>query len=106
MRTTLLLENATAFIISANGEKMLYKQGDQWRIAGSGEPVPVDLVHLGYVPELVEARSQRAAPPAELMATCARPLLKEILPAVDITRLADEARKKHVACEFRQFVRG
>ena len=32
------VDNVTAWLISANGEKMLYKQGEQWRIAPTGEP--------------------------------------------------------------------
>jgi tricorn protease len=32
------VDNVTTWLISANGEKMLYKQGEQWRIAPTGEP--------------------------------------------------------------------
>jgi len=37
-----MAENATAFVLSANGEKMLLKQGDQWRIAATAEAVKPD----------------------------------------------------------------
>ncbi|HLY17045.1 MAG TPA: PDZ domain-containing protein [Bryobacteraceae bacterium] len=41
-----ILDGATAYIISANGEKMLYKQGDDWRIASAGEPPKPDVAPL------------------------------------------------------------
>jgi tricorn protease len=41
-KTDKIVENVTAFVISANGETMLYKQGDQWRIAPAGEPPKPD----------------------------------------------------------------
>jgi tricorn protease len=37
-KTDKLLEGITAFALSANGEKMLYKQGDQWFIAKAEKP--------------------------------------------------------------------
>jgi tricorn protease len=33
-----LLEGVTAFVVSANGEKMLYRHGEQWKIAATAEP--------------------------------------------------------------------
>lgn len=37
-----VIDNVTAFVISANGEKMLIKQGGQWRIVPTGEPPKPD----------------------------------------------------------------
>jgi len=37
-KTDKAVDNVTAWVLSANGEKMLYKQGEQWRIAPTGEP--------------------------------------------------------------------
>ena len=45
-KTDKLADNISAFVISANGEKMLYKQGDQWRIASTGEPPKPDTAPL------------------------------------------------------------
>ncbi len=42
-KTDKLVENVTAFVVSGNGEKMLYKQADQWRIAATTEPPKPDL---------------------------------------------------------------
>jgi tricorn protease len=41
-----LVENGTTFVISANGEKMLYRQGDNWRIASTAEPPKADTASL------------------------------------------------------------
>jgi tricorn protease len=41
-KTDKAIDNVTAWMISANGEKMLYKQGEQWRIAPTGEPPKPD----------------------------------------------------------------
>jgi len=41
-KTDKAVENVTAWLISANGEKMLYKQGEQWRITPTGEPPKPD----------------------------------------------------------------
>ena len=38
-KTDKLLDGLAAFVLSANGEKMLYKQGEQWFIAKSEKPV-------------------------------------------------------------------
>ena len=45
-KTDKVVENVTAFNLSANGEKMLYRQGDQWRIAPAGEPPKPDVAPL------------------------------------------------------------
>jgi len=37
-KTDKLLEGVSAFVLSRNGEKLLYKQGEQWSIAGTAEP--------------------------------------------------------------------
>jgi len=41
-----LVDNVTAFIVSANGDKMLCKQGDQWRITPTAEPPKPDAAPL------------------------------------------------------------
>jgi tricorn protease len=45
-KTDKVVDNVTAFVLSANGEKMLYRQGDQWRIAPAGEPPKPDVAPL------------------------------------------------------------
>ena len=45
-KTDKALDGVSAFIISANGEKTLYKQGEQWRIAPAGEPPKPDAGQL------------------------------------------------------------
>jgi tricorn protease len=45
-KTDKLVEGITSFVVSANGEKMLYKQGDQWRIAPTAEPPKPDVAPL------------------------------------------------------------
>ena len=41
-----LADNVSAFVISANGEKMLFKQHDQWRITPTAEPPKPDAAPL------------------------------------------------------------
>jgi tricorn protease len=45
-KTDKLLDGVTAMVISANGEKMLYKQGEQWRIVATSEPPKPDAAPL------------------------------------------------------------
>ena len=45
-KTDKLLDGVTAMVISANGEKILYKQGEQWRIVPTGEPPKPDAAPL------------------------------------------------------------
>jgi tricorn protease len=54
------IDNVTAFVISANGEKMLVKQGEQWRIAPTGEPPKPDagLLKLAEMEVYVEPRAE------------------------------------------------
>ncbi len=37
-KTDKFLEGVSAFVLSGNGEKLLYKQGEQWFIGGTAEP--------------------------------------------------------------------
>ncbi|MFN7993091.1 MAG: PDZ domain-containing protein [Bryobacteraceae bacterium] len=41
-KTDKVVDNVNGFIISANGEKALYRQGDQWKIIPTGEPPKPD----------------------------------------------------------------
>lgn len=45
-KTDKLLDNVISFFVSANGEKALVKQGDQWRIIPTAEPPKPDAVPL------------------------------------------------------------
>jgi len=59
-KTDKLVENVTVCVISANGEKMLLKQGDQWRIAPTGEPPKPDAgpLKLGDMEVYVDPRAE------------------------------------------------
>jgi len=59
-KTDKLLEGIRAFIISANGEKMLYRQGEQWFIAGTGQaPKPGEgALRLAEMEVYVEPRAE------------------------------------------------
>jgi tricorn protease len=59
-KTEKLLDGVTAFVVSHNGEKMLYRQGPKWTIAGTAAPPkPAD------APLKMDQLEVRVEPPAE-----------------------------------------
>ncbi len=45
-KTDKVVDGVTAFVLSANGEKMLVRQGESWRISPTGEPPKPDAAPL------------------------------------------------------------
>ncbi|MEP7305093.1 MAG: PDZ domain-containing protein [Acidobacteriota bacterium] len=59
-KTNKLLEGATQAVLSANGEKLLARQGDDWKIVGTAEPPKpeAEALKLGEMAVWVEPRAE------------------------------------------------